>query len=236
MNKIFSSCMILLVALGASPALADDMSAAAKLNYNLVDFSIQARREAANDLMTAVMFTEAVAADPAELAARVNKRVTAATDRAKKVASVKVESGDYRTWANYQKDRQEGWRTRAELRLESRDFAALAKLIGTLQEADMQLAGMNFLLSPDLRSKIEGELTREALAAFQSRADLIRQSLKAASLKIVALHITTQAPQPQRTLLRARAMSAAMAGPAQPPAEAGTSDIVVIASGTVQLQ
>lgn len=236
MKRTGASCIMLLVVLGAFPARAAHVSTAETLHYNLVDFTVKARREAPNDLMTAVLFAEAVGASPADLAARVNERIAAATAETKKIPAVKIESGDYRTWANYQKDRQEGWRTRAELRLESRDVAALAKLVGRLQAADMQLAGMDFSLSPDLRSKIEEELTKEALAAFQSRADLIRQSLKAASLKIVTVHITTQAPQPQRPMLRARAVSAAMAGAPQPPAEAGTSDITVIATGTVQLQ
>lgn len=234
-NSIISLLLILAALLSTSGAGAADSSRSADLNYNLIDFSVMARREVSNDLMQAVMFTEEAGSDPAELAAAVNKRCAAAVARAKTVEGVKVESGNYRSWANYQKGKQDGWRTRSEMRLESRDFAALAKLIGSLQAADMQLAAMEFSISSALRSRIEDELTREALAAFQSRADMIRQSLKAQTHKIVTIHLDTQTPQSPRPIMRVKAMTA-MADAAPPQAEAGTSDILVSATGTVQVQ
>ncbi|MBN2108487.1 MAG: SIMPL domain-containing protein, partial [Deltaproteobacteria bacterium] len=109
------ACMALPGAVQAAPA--------AELNYILIDFSVQARRDVGNDLMQATLFAESVGSNPAELAAIVNKRLGAAVAQAKTVQGVKVESGSYHSWANYQKGKQDGWRTRAELRLESRDFA-----------------------------------------------------------------------------------------------------------------
>ncbi len=227
----------LLAAACACTALPGAVQAApaADLNYNLIDFSVQARREVGNDLMQATLFAESVGSNPGELAAIVNKRLAAAVGKAKAVQTVKVESGNYNSWANYQKGKQDGWRTRAELRLESRDFAALAELIGRLQAGDMQLGGMQFVISPSLRSQVEAELTKEAVAAFQARADLVRQSLSAQTSRIVTLRLDAQAPQPPRPMFRARAM-AAMEEAAAPPAEAGTGEIVIIASGTVQVQ
>jgi predicted secreted protein len=221
------ACILLPAALQASPA--------ADLNYNLIDFSVQARREVGNDLMQATLFAESVGSNPGELAAAVNKRVAAAVAQAKAAPGVTVESGNYHSWATYQKGKQDGWRTRAELRLESRDFAVLAGLIGKLQAGDVQLAGMQFLISPALRSQVEAELTKEALAAFQARADLVRQSLAAQASKIVTLHLDAQTPQIPRPMFRAKAM-AAMEEAVAPPAEAGTSEIVITASGTVQVQ
>jgi predicted secreted protein len=215
---------------------ADLPAGAAELNYNLIEFSVQARRDVANDLMQATLFAEAVGSDPAELAAQVNKRIAAAVSRAKAVAGVKVESGSYTSSANYQKGRQEGWRTRAELRLESRDFSALSGLIGQLQGADLQLGAMQFVISPALRSQVEAELTKEALAAFQERAGLIRQSMAAQASKTVTIRIDGQAPQPPRPLFRARAMTAMEESAPPPPAEGGTSEIVIAATGTVQMQ
>jgi predicted secreted protein len=221
------ACILLPGAAQASPA--------ADLNYNLIDFSVQARREVGNDLMQATLFAESAGSNPAELAATVNKRIAAAVTQAKAVQGVKVESGNYNSWANYQKGKQDGWRTRAELRLESRDFGALSALIGQLQAADVQLAGMQFVVSPSLRSQVEAELTKEALAAFQARADLIRQSLSAQASRIVTLHLDAQTPHIPRPMFRAKAM-AAMEEAAAPAAEAGTSEIVITASGTVQVQ
>jgi predicted secreted protein len=217
------------------PAILQAASPAADLNYNLIDFSVQARREVGNDLMQATLFAESVGSNPGELAAAVNKHVAAAVAQAKAAPGVTVESGNYHSWATYQKGKQDGWRTRAELRLESRDFAVLAGLIGKLQAGDVQLAGMQFLISPALRSQVEAELTKEALAAFQARADLVRQSLAAQASKIVTLHLDSQTPQIPRPMFRAKAM-AAMEEAVAPPAEAGTSEIVITASGTVQVQ
>jgi predicted secreted protein len=155
--------------------------------------------------------------------------------QAKAAQGVKVESGNYHSWANYQKGKQDGWRTRAELRLESRNFASLAELIGRLQAGDMQLGGMQFVISPSLRAEVEAELTKEAVAAFQARADLVRESLSAQASKIVTLHLDAQTPQIPRPMFRAKAM-ASMEEAVAPAAEAGTSEIVITASGTVQVQ
>jgi predicted secreted protein len=219
----------------ALAAGAVDPARATELNYNLVEFSVQARRDVNNDLMQATLFAEATGSDSGELAALVNKRLAAAVAQAKAVQGVKVESGNYQSWANYQKGKQDGWRTRAELRLESRDFTVLAGLIGRLQSSDLQLGGLQFSVSPALRTQVEGELTKEALAAFQNRADVIRQSLSAQASKIVTIRIDTQTPQIHRPMMRAKAM-ASLEEAAAPAAEAGNSEIIVSAIGTVQTQ
>ena len=74
------ACMTLPEAVQAAPA--------AELNFNLVDFSVQARREVGNDLMQATLFAESVGSNPAELAAIVNKRLAAAVAKAKAVQNV----------------------------------------------------------------------------------------------------------------------------------------------------
>jgi predicted secreted protein len=234
--KSLAQCLTAALCLAALPAFAAEQGKAGELNYNLIEFSVQARRETPNDLMQAMLFAEAAGADPAVLAARVNKTIGDAVKQAKTVSGIKVESGRYTSSANYQKGRQEGWRTRAELNLESRDFTALARLIGRLQSADLQLGQLNFTISPDLRTRIESELTQEALAAFKSRADLIRQSLNAQGLRVVTIRLDTQFPQPLRQGLRASRMMALEEQAPPPPAEGGTTEIVLNAAGTVQVQ
>ena len=109
------------------------------------------------------------------------------------------------------------------------------ELYAGMQATGMQLSAMEFTISASLRAKTEEELTGEALAAFQSRADMIRKSLKAKTLKIVTIHLDTQTPRPSRPMFRAKAM-ASRAEATPPAAEAGTSSILVNAAGTVQVK
>ena len=112
-HKSAIAAVLLLTIVSAASAGAADAPRTADLNYNLIDFSVQATREVANDLMRATMFTEQTGSKPEKLAAQVNTRLQASIKQANAVEGVKAESGNYRSWANYQKGRQDGWRTRA---------------------------------------------------------------------------------------------------------------------------
>jgi predicted secreted protein len=206
------------------------------LNYNVIDLSAQARRQVSNDVMQATLFAESVGPVPAKLAAEVNEQLNKAISAAKKIKSVRVESGDYHSQANYQDGKQQGWRTRGEVRLESTDFAALATLLGQLQNDALQLANVQFSVSPQLRDQVENELIREALKAFQKRADVVKQSLDRNSVKIVSIRLDTQNAFPTpRPVYRVNAMMAKDVAEAA-PAEAGNSEIIVVASGSVQVE
>lgn len=210
-------------------------SSAEGLNYNVVDLSAQARREVNNDLMQATLFAEAVGQSPAQLSATVNDQLNKAINAAKKVKSVRVESGDYQSQANYRDGKQDGWRTRGEVRLESADFSGLATLLGQLQSENLQLSSVQFSVSPQLREQVENELVRDALKAFQQRADVVRQSLNKNAVKIVSIRLETQNMYPvPRPMFRVSAMAMDKAEAA--PAEAGNSEIIVMANGSIQVE
>jgi len=120
-----------------------------------------------------------------------------------------------------------------ELRLESNDLPALAKLVGELQDT-LLVQGMQLRLAPATRRSIEEALIAEAIAAFQSRAEIVRKAMKASSYRVRTLSIGTSGGGIVVPFARSemRAMSAAAAPVA---VEAGTSVVQVTASGTVQL-
>ena len=62
------------------------------------------------------------------------------------------------------------WRGRTEVALESRDFAAASKLAGQLSNL-MQVANVEFSLSPEAQRAAEQKLTTEAIKSFRARAD-----------------------------------------------------------------
>jgi predicted secreted protein len=199
--------------------------------FNLVSLSAQAEREIANDLLTAHLAAEAEGAEPAALADSVNRAMQRALATALAYRSVKAQTGGYQTIPVYDKNRALRWRVRQELRLESADLAAASELIGKLQ-ANLVLAGLSLTVSGEARRKAENALIAEALSAFEERARVVRDSLKASAYRLKDLQISAGGPPP-----RPLAMARAMAEPVAPPAlEPGSSRIVVSVSGSVQLQ
>jgi predicted secreted protein len=202
--------------------------------FNLVNLNAQAEREVANDTLVAVLAAEAEGADPAALADGVNRSMREALRIAQSYKQVRTRSGSYQTSPVYDKARIVRWRVRQELRLESADFAAATELVGRLQSS-LVVARMSLGLSNEARRQVENALISEAIAAFNERAGIVRDALKAKAYRVKDLHVGTGGgAQPRAFAASAMAMRAdAVAAPA---IEAGTSQIMVTVSGSVQLQ
>jgi predicted secreted protein len=126
----------------------------------------------------------------------------------------------------------QGWRGRAEIRVESRDFEAASALIGKLQAA-MQLASLNFSIAPDSRKAVEDELMVEAIKAFKARAEVAKGALGGRDYRIVRVGIASGYSGPQPRFAAARAAPSPEV--AAPSFEAGTSQVTVTASGAVEI-
>jgi predicted secreted protein len=207
-------------------ALADDE----RPLFNLVSLSAQAEREVPNDLLAAVLAAEAEGADPAKLAREVNQKMQRALELARGERAVRARSGAYQTWPVSEKGRIVRWRVRQELRLESGDFAAATELIGKLQ-ASLALAGLALTVSPEARRRAENALAAEAIAAFEERARVVRDAMKAKGYRVKELQVSGGEP-PRPMMAQARSMAAETA----PAVEPGMSRILITVSGTVQLQ
>lgn len=201
--------------------------------FNLVSLNAQAEREISNDLLAAVLVAEAEGVDPVQLADGVNRTMQRALATALGHRGVKTRSGGYQTIPVYDKNRVSRWRVRQQLQLESADFAAATELIGKLQ-ASLMVTGLTLTVSGEARRKAENSLIAEALAAFEERARVVRDSMKAKAYRVLDLRISP-AGGPARPLpMGARAMaSESIAAPAIEP---GTTRILITVSGTVQLQ
>ena len=226
MRRFFALALLL------APAFAGAQQAPETL-FNLVTLQAQAEREVPNDLLSATLAAEAEGTDPAQLSADVNRTMQAALATAKAYGAVRARSGNYQTFPIYDKNRITRWRVRQELRLESADFAAATELIGKLQ-ANLVVASMALSVSPAARKQAENALIPEALAAFEERARVVREAMKARSHRMQNLQINASGgvtPMPYA------AMRAGVSASAQAPAiEAGTTRILITVSGTVQLQ
>ena len=210
-----------------APAVQADAPAA-----TTVTLTAEGQQEAANDLAVAGMFAEASDAQPGEVARRVNASISSALALAKKYPDVKVRSGSTQTFPVYGKAGRsiEAWRMRSDLRLESRNLAALTELVAALQK-DLALAEINLQPAPETRTKAQDTATRGAIEAFQAKAAMIAKTL-GKNYRLRHLDIGTQGiyppPRPMPRL--------AMAEAAAPlPVEAGTSTVSTTVSGTIEL-
>jgi len=220
------------LALLALPLQAQTAAEAARLNS--IEFQAETQREVANDTLYATLSAEFTDASSAQVANSLNKTLADALKSAAEFKSVRARSGGNQTYPVY--DRQNkltGWRGRAEIRLDSKDFAAASALIGKLQSS-MQLGGVSFAVSSELRRQTENELITEAIAAFRARADIVRLSFAARSYKIRRITLNTSGFAPQRMFAAARAMASADVAP--PPLEAGQSTVTVSASGAIEFE
>jgi predicted secreted protein len=221
------------------PALA--MSAAtacaaetAPVRYNTVTLQAEVQREVPNDLLNATLYVEVNDASAATVANIVNKRVNDALRVAKDYKGVRVRSGNNQAYPVYSRANQlQGWRGRAEIRIESRDFEAASGLIGKLQSG-MQLAQMGFSVSPESRRAAEDELAVEVIAAFKARADILRKALGGRGYKLQNMNVSSghNALQPRFAMARAAASAQEVTAP---NLEAGVSQITVTANGAIEV-
>jgi predicted secreted protein len=217
----------------ASAALAQP---APEPRFNQVDLQAEVSREVQNDLMTATLVAEANDPSAAQVATQLNRLTADALKIAAEYKTIKTRSGFTSTFPVYDRGgKLTGWRGRGEIRLESKDVGAMSTLIGRLQST-MQLGGVQFTVSPEVRRQVQNELLTEAVAAFRDRADIATRALGGRSYKIrrVSLNTGGFVPGP-RPMMAERAVGASSAVP-PPSFESGTSMVQVTANGTVEVE
>ncbi|MPQ70181.1 MULTISPECIES: SIMPL domain-containing protein [unclassified Pseudomonas] len=224
---------ISLSTLASLPALAAD-----EPHYNQISLRAEASQEVDRDLMIVTLYTEAQNSDPAKLAADITTTLNKALGQAKAVKEITLRQGSRNSYPIYDNKTQKitGWRERAELRLESADFAALSKLTGELMQ-DLKMESMNFAISTATRKTSEDALFKEAIAAFKARAQLATEALGGKSYKIVNLNLSSNGyPQPYARgammMMKAPAMDAAPT----PDVEAGKAQVNMNAEGVIEVQ
>lgn len=202
-----------------------------------VSFQAQAAAEIENDLMRAVLYVEDEDASPPRLAERVNRALADAVRTAKSAEGVKVKTGGYNTWPIYDKTRIVRWRARTDLVIEGSDFRRVSELVGKLQAA-LRLGGIDFSVSPEARKKAEDALLAGAIGEFRDRAARIAEAFGARGWRVrdVSVNADGGMPPPMpRVMMAARAVAAdEVATP--PSVEGGTSRVVMVVSGTVEME
>lgn len=226
--------------LAAAAALVASLGAHAdevRSDAGRVSFQVQATAEIGNDTMRAVLFVEDEDASPPRLAERVNRALAEAVRTARSAEGVNVRTGGYSTWPVYDKTRIVRWRARTDLILESSDFRRASELVGRLQTT-LRLGGVDFSVSPDARKKAEDELLAGAIGAFRDRAARIAEAFGARGWRVRDVSVSADgglAPPVPRMAMAARAAIAdEVVTP--PGVEGGTSRVVMVVSGAVEME
>ncbi len=227
----------LLVTLALAAAATASAQTSQQPFFNVVTIEASATADVPTDTLTVTMFAEEQGPDPAAIAARVNARLDEALARAKKEPKVEARSGNYQTTPVYDRANQiTGWRIRADLVFESRDFKTAAALAGALQPA-LKLWSMTFSLSRGAREAAEAALLTEALGKFQEKARAVAKGLGFPGYMLGQIVVRNEASMPPPVAFRGVAMSAMADGGASPPvpAEGGKNAVTVTVSGSVVL-
>jgi len=243
-HRFAPALMVRRVLLGASfAALAATSSAAlaqtaseAKPDRPTMTLSAGATAEVAQDKVTITLSREIEGTDQTKLSQELNQVLETTLAEAKQGRAVSARTGNYNIWANTDRNgRITGWRGRAELILESKDFVAASKLAGELSR-HMAVSNVAFSLSREAREAEEQRLLAEAAKAFDARAALAAKSFGFSGYAIKQIDLSgggTVTPAPRAYAMAAPAMEAKMA---DLPLEGGKSTVTVSIRGTVYLQ
>ena len=218
----------LLACIACLPAVADEQ------HYNQISLRAEATSEVAQDRMHVTLYSEAQHEDPAQLAAETTRTMNKALERARQAKGVAVSQGSRSSYPVYEEKGQQitAWRERAELRLDSGEFATLSKLTGELMQ-DLKMGSMQFSVSDAIRKQNEDALLKDAVAAFRARAQLATEALGGSDYRIVSLNLSSGGGyQPEMRNFAMKSMDAAPT----PDIEAGTRQISINADGVIEVQ
>lgn len=225
------STALLLTAL-ALPSWAND-----KPLMQRVDFQTDVSRVLANDLMRATLTIEANDKDPVALAKTLSDAMNAGLNKAAAYKTVKINTGNQSSYPVYTREQKiEGWRGVASLELESTDFKAASALIAKLQ-SQLQLRNIDFTVAEDTRRALEDALTKEAISAFRSKADLVSAAWGAKRYELVQMNIGSSGND-YRPPMVMRAMAMKMESDSMPAQEmaGGESRVRITVNGSIELQ
>ncbi|MBN3819533.1 SIMPL domain-containing protein [Paraburkholderia sp. Se-20369] len=204
----------------------------------VLSLSSQASAEVPQDIIHITLFYEQQAKDPGSLTSALNQRADAALAQAKGVSGVTAHTGAFSVYPSTDRDGKiSAWRGRTEIVLESRDFAAASKLAGQLSNL-MQVANVEFSLSPEAQRTAEQKLTTEAIKSFRVRAEEAAKAFGYNSYAVRDVNVgggRNVQPYPRMMAMAAPAMdSAKMSAPIA--VEGGKATVSVTVNGSVQMK
>lgn len=201
----------------------------------VLNLDAQATTDVATDVVSMTLAVEQEGAEPGPISAALSQRAQRVIAEAKRTPGVTAESGGFTIYPSNDKNgRISAWRGRAEVRLESKDFAAISKLAGELA-SQMQVQNIAFSLSREARAAVENRLIDQAIASFKEKAQHTSKAFGYGSYTIRNVHVGQAGavtPMPRQYMAKAMMADAASA---PVPVEGGKAQVTVNVSGSVQM-
>ncbi|KUY50335.1 MULTISPECIES: SIMPL domain-containing protein [unclassified Burkholderia] len=204
----------------------------------VLSLSSQASADMPQDIIHITLFYEQQAKDPDSLTSALNQRADAALSQAKSVSGLSAHTGAFSVYPSTDRDGKiSAWRGRTEVALESRDIAAASKLAGQLSNL-MQVANVEFSLSPEAQRTAEQKLTTEAIKSFRARADEAAKAFGYSSYTIRDVNVGSgRNVQPYTRVMEMAAGPIGSAKMSAPIAvEGGKATVSVTVNGSVQMK
>jgi predicted secreted protein len=186
-----------------------------------------ASRDVEQNVLVATIQAHGESASPADAQAAVNRTMAAAVERVKAEPEIRAATGSYSVYQRRDRDnRPVDWVAEQDLRLTSKDPAALLELAGSLQEMGLNLIGLGWQVDDETRRKIQDQLTIEAIATLRQRAEAIAQSveMQVANIDTLRVGATSEGPRPMMAM-RADAVAGAPPPTALPDLETVWSNV-----------
>jgi uncharacterized protein len=194
----------------------------------------RAERQMPRDELVLLLRVETTAKAPRDAQAEANRRMAAALDEVKKVATLSVETPAMNVFEIRETDRPPVWKATETLQLRSKDFAAALTLLGKLEDQGLLVSALNFDVSREALKGVEDALTAEALKRLRARAEAIAAAMGLAVDHVRRVQIGDAGEPGPRPLEYAIVRQRAAAMPA-PAAEAGEAPVSVMVSAEVWL-
>lgn len=231
-SRSFAPVLISAIVLSAGAARADQPPL-----QGVVSLSASATVEVTKDLLNVVLSTTREGQDAAAVQTQLKQALDAALAEARKMAKpgqVDIQTGNFSLYPRYApKGGINGWQGTAELVVEGKDMAGIGALTGRI--TTMTVARVSQGVSRELREKVEGEVTAQAIARYRAKAADYAKQFGYAGYVIREVNVGTSEPPGfvPMPMVRAKAMS--MAADESLPVEAGKAQVSVNVSGSVQL-
>ncbi len=225
-----------MAALCLAAASAGAASAELPAPQGVVVLAASATTEVTKDLLTVTLATTREGADAGTVQSQLKQALDAALAEAKKAArpgQVDVQTGNFQVSPRYtNKGTTNGWQGSAELVIEGRDMPAIGQLTGRVNTLTISRVAYN--LSRELRERVEGEVSAQAIARFRAKAGEVAKNFGYTGYAVREVSVNTNESSPVRPMaMQAKAMSAS--SDEALPVEPGKGLVVVSVNGSVQM-
>lgn len=247
MRLIYLIACFMLITL--SPATADERSdlGLPPEGHTLVNLSATESKTLKQDLLVSSLRIDVQDDSPRVVQKQINEKMARALALAKKYDTLKVETGSYSLYENYEpvldpksgevKSQKKLWRGQQIITMKSLDSESVLKATGEIQDLGFVMSDLQYTLAPETEEKERDALLVLALKKLKDKAAVIAQALDKSGYDLTDVTVDQAMPP----IMYARStmkmeMASADAGMPPPSAAAGESTVSLSVNARVLLK